>query len=1476
MFDPRLGRPPIFAAQLPPEMKTQLIASDRPLALFPVRLETRFFPQPDGSFELRVRVYPDKVHLDSHEPELTEQELIWGQHFWEQHWRAANDEEARKRAWQQLADRFDSQRAAWVARALKPLNPEDRPATPVPADQPLPKPIRFPAPATKTESWSRAPLARVLPDRWVAIAYSRGTVVGIIFGKDIPDPLPAGPDPQAKVTATDEELAVDAGMKWLVDFDEAEAKGMGLRMKLAQATAQAGLDVLLVMGVKASLNSSDSVRRISDLLDAHHYTDGLGFLLHGTPSNNTPDAPAGFSSRDPGQQESYLAEQTPNAFQPGDESNGDALTRALGFQQESAKALANLTNTTTKEQLDARQMNTALWAATWGYYLSNMIGREGNNLTEDDLAWARGHFINCVRAAGPLPSLRIGKQPYGILPVTSLDGWSPKAGEEAQHTRDVSLKSLLLKLRDKVWRPNLTAVPRLGRSNDPDKDLADVMGSDALSSGYIVRSVLGRQYLQHLWWFLGANLDTAGWWRKQEELTGAILRALDLPLQPRLMRVAYADRFMQVKAPLVQAGETSETALIAAKYIDALLNASSLDALLTDTAAPDSLLHALLRHSMLLEYANAATRLLFNHSTRLPVLFKDQELIDISPQSVATPTSSWQLKQKIPAITGDQTLGEHLLKQTSFKDPNVAAIGEFRQSLAHLKTVPGARLERLLAGGLDLCAHRLDAWITSFATKRLDAMRRANPAGVYFGGYGWVENLKPAPARTPIAIPAGEQAPVYQVPDDPGFVHAPSLTQAATVALLRNGHLTHSTRAVRDLLAIDLSSERVRLAEYLLDGVRQGQPLGALLGYRFERRLHELKLDRFIKPFRELAPLAGTLQQTELPVEALAANNVVDGLKLHQLWKQKGTGIFTGRPKLPQPTLGAVFQTVVAELNALNGAVDAVSDAVVAESVYQVVRGNTARAASTLDAIARGEAPPPELEVVRTPRSGVALTHRLLTLFSGNPPATPGWVNPATSPRASAELHLNAWAARLLGNLANVRCVVERIEPETGRLLEAKEIKLSELRLAPLDFIYAVEGGQSSQQSEIEQRILYTITRKPDGFPANSKLRVNPNRQPNWGVNDLSYGEFTELVRAARKLITGARALDAGDLNLPEREQAIAVDLTELETRANRAEQSLRQAQGSLQALLKKPATANLETLRDVMLRLAGLGIASAIPLSFAGEGPADRDLLLTQASSINSEAAQRIEQLTALRAALASATTAEDKRNHHLERLRVVFGKAFIALPRFAAGNADELAKAFADSVKVQDNDPMAAVTWFQRASRVRDGVGRLDASLRYAEALNTGERLKLTVGQLPFQANDRWVGLPLKEGKQIAGGRLSLVVQTSGVIDARQPLAGLLIDEWVEVVPNAKETTGMVFQYNPPDAYAPQSILLAVPPVLEQSWTVGGLVQVLLETLDLAKLRAVDAEALDEAGHYLPALFFAFNANNETVSTDFSKLAK
>src|SRR5262245_15561214 len=84
---------------------------DLPLVLLPVRLETRFFTLANGTTELRVRVFPDKIHLDSHEPELTADEQTWGKHYWEQNWRAGSSTTAKTEAWRQIADRFGARRA---------------------------------------------------------------------------------------------------------------------------------------------------------------------------------------------------------------------------------------------------------------------------------------------------------------------------------------------------------------------------------------------------------------------------------------------------------------------------------------------------------------------------------------------------------------------------------------------------------------------------------------------------------------------------------------------------------------------------------------------------------------------------------------------------------------------------------------------------------------------------------------------------------------------------------------------------------------------------------------------------------------------------------------------------------------------------------------------------------------------------------------------------------------------------------------------------------------------------------------------------------------------------------------------------------------------------------------------------------------------------------------------------------------------
>ena len=1467
--------PQIPNVPLTPELQEQLSsAAGVPVIMLPVRLETRFFLQADNSAELRVRVYPDKIHIDTHEPELTEDELNWGKHFWEQTWRAGNNDEVRKLAWRQLADRFDARRAAWIVRALKPLNPHDQPKEPADGG-PLPKPIDFPNVKTKAADWTRAPSTSVLPDRWHVFGYAGGALVLHKSGNAIPDRLATGPDPSAPLAAEPEsDLAIDDGMKWMVDFDEAEKVGMGIRVALTPEQPKA-FDILLVLGTRGATGAPDATQQLAALLDAHHYTDGLSFLLNGTPSNNTAEAPSGFSSIDPGQEESYWTERGANAFKAGDGSNADVLTVALGLRGD-ASTLTNLANANAREQLDARHVNRALWPATMGYFLLQMMGVKNEGATPlsvDDLSWVRRHFIDFVRASGPLPALRVGRQPYGLLPATSVNFWKPRAGHEPEYTRDVALRDLLVKLRE-LWRRNLAQVPRLGRSDNPDQDFADVLNLEALSSNYGARHLMGEAYVQNLWSaFSGDSANP--WWLKQQELTLAAVRALGFDWNPNLSRATYSGWYKKIAGPMTQLEIANETAPLDPDYIRLLLAAPDLETVRQQSFGdpkPRGLLYLILRHALLLEYWTAAANLTLRD---VPTgygwsLNRDQEIQKIPGVMVPQFQNVWELlNAPLPGVT-DQSLGTFLHGLPATPDPNiaphVATLLEFRESLTHMQTLGAAKLQRAFAGTLDLCSHRLDAWITSFATKRLAELREANENRSLLGGYGWVMNLKPGPVPTVETPPAGEQGTFYRPANNPGFTQAPSLGQAATVGVLRSGHLTHSDPATKDLLTIDLSSARVRLASWLLDGVRQGQPLGALLGYRFERRLQEAGLAQFISAFREVAPLvANKLEQTAQPVESIAANNVSDGLLLHTKWKAQPTlaELFSKVEPKPNPDQSQTV-TLQAELNLLDEAVDAVSDALLAESLHQAVQGNPTRTASTLDAIANGEVAPPQLEVVNTPRTGTALTYRVITLFSGTATVPVAWHPPVASFRAQAEPNLNAWAAQLLGDPTKVHCLVEHIDPTTDALVETKDFRLSDLGLAPLDFVYATQGSRDAQPSEIEWRVLYSVRRNSDSFAGDAVLRINPGRGNDWTTEDLSYGEFAELLQSTRKLITGVRAIDGSELNVPETNQAASIDHQELRTRADAAAASLRKILDELQSLNQN---SDSESQRGAILRAGQFGTAAPVPMSPAGDTPADREVLSLQVNSIATELAQRVAKLKELED---EAAASSDPNEVHFDRLRSIFGSSFVILPKFLTANANELQQALANSEAIQDGDPLTAVTWFQRAARVREGVARLNASLAYAEALGTGEQLNLRIAQLPFLENDRWVALPLPTGQTLAPSRFSLIVQAAKNLDVTQPLAGALIDEWVEVVPNSSETTGVVFQYDQPGTAPPQCILLALPPDLETPWSLWSLQQVLLETLDQALIRAVDPDTLDEVGHYLPALYFAINPNGETVSTD------
>ena len=161
-----------------------------------------------------------------------------------------------------------------------------------------------------------------------------------------------------------------------------------------------------------------------------------------------------------------------------------------------------------------------------------MVGFSGTGLTIAGRDWARAHALRHLRPGGPLPVLRVGRQPYGVLPVTSLDSWT--SSEDA----GTKLRDVLVRLRDVVFRPASAGVARVGRTDDPSSDLVDVLHLGAISSSYVVRALMGQHFLQHLRAFLGEDLDAVGYWQRLVELSSRIPTELGLGV-PALAHAAY-------------------------------------------------------------------------------------------------------------------------------------------------------------------------------------------------------------------------------------------------------------------------------------------------------------------------------------------------------------------------------------------------------------------------------------------------------------------------------------------------------------------------------------------------------------------------------------------------------------------------------------------------------------------------------------------------------------------------------------------------------------------------------------------------------------------------------------------------------------------------------------------------------------------------------------------------------------------------
>jgi hypothetical protein len=1056
----------------------------------------------------------------------------------------------------------------------------------------------------KTHDWSRAARVSIMPERFVLLGYRDGGLVIEELGKPITDPLCVGIDPgdeEHNFSPTESgDLEMPDEVRWIADFDDAVAKGMGFRVTLTEAN-RSGVDRLLCLGVRLSADETESggQRQVTELFDHHFYSaKGFAVVPQGTPTNNTEEQRSAFSDVDDPDETFDQYFKHADAFDSRsdwhDKADGQWLSEWLGLDE---SAFQKVLHAGRRDQADAMNMNFALWSGTFGYGMEAMMSPV---FSERTIEATRQFFCRLVTGRGCVPALRVAKQPYGILPtaafgrlqwITQRMAPSVPGGLDAgiAALREASFIDALYRLLLKVesdWRKLMVPkVPHASAENPPDtqQHLLDIIGLHPASVEFYYRYM---QTLDNLYSYSTLALPIgdvkAGFDKMEFGAAFQLLQELgyqpnmDDPL-PLLSKLYGLDTNWEHKV-IIDTVPLSEFDAIRAytedgrNYIEALLDAagSSMDALRTSSGLsenPAALLFKLLKFSLEQGYFETAVRLhqqagIFTAQHAAAVRM-EKPFVHMNWQDEVAPSRYALLYKQDDRIASGVSVAGHITNLVGHPDEfKVVSPVHYEQlaALARLKGASTARLERALVEHLDCCSYRLDAWQQGILRLQLALMRDNFPPaehgqasaprhGLYVGAFGWLENVRPETEKvlTPVTVPEAlrEDFTESYVADaaNAGYIHAPSVNQAVSAAVLRNAFLTNGKSDNNSEFAVNLSSGRVRLALSTIEGIQNGQSLGALLGYKFERLLHDqiaLKnknIDKYIYALRKRFPLnADHIRDTKVendpsvdpdtvPISAIEARNVVHGKHLVDHVRKQSAANKSYPFGFPTSKLPAAADDVAAALtgavNAIMDIEDAVADLAMAESVHQVCQGNYDRAAGVLESYSSG-AYPQTPDVIRTARSGPTLIHRVGVQmeFVSTVPFD------EAHPRSSTEPSLNQWLATMLPTMDKLVCHIKYLDRTDGSV-KREPVSMQALQLEPIDLLYLLDTTGSAALSGIDEHVLHFVygNRTP---ALDTKVEIEYVPRPD-DDSTFSLFEVMALARSLRSLVLESTPLKPTD-----------------------------------------------------------------------------------------------------------------------------------------------------------------------------------------------------------------------------------------------------------------------------------------------------------------------------------------------------------
>jgi hypothetical protein len=1389
-----------------------------PVALLPVRIETRFGSRQavDGAGNaveipvLRVRIYPDELSVVAGREGLRAAEIKAGTAFWDEHGRGAVDDtdvadrQRRLVLWERLTRQVGVARAPHVARATRDGAP---PA--LEGDAP---------PAT----------ARLLPDAWVVIASVDQNPLRVVIDRaGKPDTIQVGIAPGTQpFDAEDPSLAKDPALRWLTDFATAETEGMATTIDLLDADHArllspdrwpSRVESLTVLGVRspqAERTPISEATALTDLLSAHAATDRISFVPTGTPTNNLGDRRSGWSGTpDPfAAYDRTISPPTPGATDGAlrGETTATAeaaLTAALGLEP---GVLSGLDAATDPGQSLASAMSRALFPVTFGEFLQTLLHPVNKKINvaqfaaqlDEATAWAQDFIPSYVRGRGPLPTLRVGRQPYGVLPITLRYRWAARADDPPLLAPLVNVLGRLGSFWDGAfWDGSSSSMPRVdedhGTLEEASAALTRVLGQGPVPHPGAYASSRATGSIASLLYFLdpvvelpqiqldpGSSIPT---FPGKERLAAEVLTLgyryligdFNATTKGSLLQGLTISPGMQLGAEATADGSGAK----AADYLAALAASTPPPA-----EPPTALLYQLLRRSLVLSgevdeasFLREIAPVLFEQRFTLGPELRTSSIDEaerirglVEGPIAALADTEAARRFDLPEAMGTSSLREvvrHpewtavLDEALQIQRPGVAG---FHGTVAAIQTLadagrgPNALTDddyaRLLGETLACTGSRLDAWFTAVATHRLDAQRRAGGTpGVQIGHWGIVTNLvrrdhrdqQPAPEGwTP---PVGSDGTVTRLggADQVGYVHAPSLDHARTAGVLRAAEVAHG-RSQSTLSALDLTSRRARAARSTIDAVASGQPLGAVLGARLERVLGDAGLHDLVPLLRQRYPQHRATGDPGTPAagsDAVVPPEIVDGL---DVW-QAGPHVFDDLPDFA--TRREDFAGIYRELDLI---VEAVADSVVAEGVHQQVTGRPQAANATFAAMAHGGKPPTDLDVLSTPRTGLTIDHRVV--LSLDPTATPRSDWNMDAPRAKLAPELELWAQSLLREPGAVAIHVgDREEP----------IALSDLGVCALDVIVEsadmrpADTSDAARQSLLDRRVLAAA-----GLSAASGVSVT-NEDGDWST-------LVAMATAIAGVLGAARPVTPVDVASPPNtapgtastvvEPPPPVSPEEIATRVV----PLRALLGALLAAIAEVrdqcgADVPDDAPKDpsLLAPFAGLGLSGSIGLPGDATAGAAR-AAAAAATALLVDVARRLAASvdptvpvvsgalptgtdlptpTQLDDAFVALRTAPTAAATLTDLFRITAGQA--VLPVFAVAAPLAGAQVSTDPARDPGSAPLAKVdAWLSRASRVRDRLAAYDDLRLFADPTGSGP---LVACQLPWVETEAWVAGPL-----------------------------------------------------------------------------------------------------------------------------------